>query len=120
MIALCYPALSWAFYDIPSNRRITWDTGLDPVGGIPSGGWTVTTPSGLHPDGSQNDAGIINNAIAAASPHTVIYLPAGLTHSSNITMKSNVVLRGLELVSLVTQSFGWKYCTRYIRWSWID
>ena len=84
-----------AFYEIPSDRRITWDAGLDPVGGIPSAGWTVTTPSGLHPDGSQNDAGIINNAIAAASPNTVIYLPAGTyLVSSNITMKSNVVLRG--------------------------
>ena len=95
IIGLCYPALSWAFYDIPSGRRIAWNAGLDPVGGIPSAGWTVTTPLGLHQDGSQNDAGIINKAIATSSPNTVIYLPAGTyLVSSNITMKSNVVLRG--------------------------
>jgi hypothetical protein len=97
ILLFLFPASTYASYSIPSARAITWanKTGLDLIGGVDTTGWTVTIPSGLHADGTTNDATIINNAITAASANTVISIPAGTyLITSNIALKSNVVLRG--------------------------
>ena len=97
ILALGFPSLSWAVYDLPSNRKITWSAGLDPIGGILSASWTQKTCTGLHNDGSVNDTTAINNCISTASSNTVVYIPAGVYRvDGNINMKSNVVLKGAK------------------------
>ena len=96
ILALCFPSLSWAVYDIPSDRTITWanKTGLDLIGGIPSAGWTQVTCTEAHADGVDT-TGPINTCISNASAYTAVYLPAGIYYiASAIKMKSNVALRG--------------------------
>src|SRR2546428_4661075 len=60
---------AYAVYDVPPARRITWNAGLDPVGGIPN--YTNVTCTGLDPTGvADNTSKIqacINNEIGRAS-----------------------------------------------------
>jgi hypothetical protein len=90
------PAL-WATYNIPTSRTINWagKAGLDPVGGIPSGSWTVTNCN-VVADGSTNQRTQINSCISGAANNTVVKLPCGpiMVSGGIISMKSNVVLRG--------------------------
>jgi hypothetical protein len=91
----CVPSLSWAVFDVPSDRRITWNAGLDPVGGIPH--YTNVTCTGLDPTGATNNVSQINACIAAASAGTAVYIPAGVyLINGNINMKSGVALRGAK------------------------
>jgi hypothetical protein len=95
-LLVLWPTLGEAFYDIPSDRVITWanKTGLDLIGGIPSAGWTQVTCAGAHADGTDT-TGPINSCISGASANTVVILPAGIYYvASAIRMKSNVALRG--------------------------
>ena len=82
-----------AVYDVTPDRRILWSAGLDQEGGIP--GYRSVTCSGLDPTGATNNTTQINNCISSASPGTAVYIPPGTYMvNGNITMKSNVVLRG--------------------------
>jgi hypothetical protein len=87
-----------ADYAIPAARRISWyPAGLDVVGGIRTSFRRTTTIRRLHPDGSVDDSGTINAAIAAARPNTLLTIPAGTYLIRNdIIMKSGVVLRGAQ------------------------
>jgi hypothetical protein len=68
---------------------------LDVIGGIPTTHAHTTTIIGLHPDGSVNDAGTINAAIAAAAYDTVLIIPAGTYRIDNdINMRDGIILRG--------------------------
>ena len=87
------PSLSWATYDIPSDRQTTWNAGLDSVGGIPS--YTNVTCSAASGNGTTEAGGAIQTCINNASAGTAVYLPPGTYKiSQDINMKSNVVLRG--------------------------
>ncbi len=91
----CLPSLSWAVYDVPSDRRVTWNAGLDSVGGIPK--YTNVTCTGLDPTGKTNNVSQINACIAAASAGTAVYIPAGVyLINGTINMKSGVALRGAK------------------------
>ena len=99
-------SLFWSFaipnvnadYAIPAGRSISWyPAGLDVVGGIRTSFRRTTTIRRLHPDGSVDDSGTINAAIAAARPNTLLTIPAGTYLIRNdIIMKSGVVLRGAQ------------------------
>ena len=70
---------------------------MDVIGGIPSGGWTTSLITGLHNGGIVDDAPVINAAINAASPNTVLLIPAGTYKIAGyVYMKSGVVLRGAK------------------------
>ena len=60
---------AYAVYDAPPGRRITWNAGLDPVGGIPN--YTNVTCTGLDPTGGADNTSkiqaCINNEIGRAS-----------------------------------------------------
>ncbi len=89
------PLMAVATYDVSSDRRTTWNAGLDPVGGIPN--YTNVTCTGLDPTGATDNAAKINACISAASAQTAVYIPAGVyLVNSSINMKSNVVLRGAK------------------------
>ena len=78
---------------IPADRRINWNAGLDPEGGIPN--YASVTCTGLHNDNSVDDTVQINTCIANAAPNTAVFIPAGVYRvNGDINMKSNVVLRG--------------------------
>ena len=87
-----------ADYAIPPGRSISWyPAGLDVVGGIRTSFRRTTTIRRLHPDGSVDDSGTINAAIAAARPNTLLTIPAGTYLIRNdIIMKSGVALRGAQ------------------------
>ncbi|WP_455378538.1 hypothetical protein, partial [Petrachloros mirabilis] len=86
---------SYAFYQLPPERRITWNAGLDPVGGIPSASWTVTNCNVIA-DGTTNQRARVQTCINAAATNVVVKLPCGpiVVSGGNLTMKSNMVLRG--------------------------
>ncbi len=98
--------LFWSFaipnvnaeYAIPAGRSISWyPAGLDVVGDIRTSFRRTTTIRRLHPDGSVDDSGTINAAIAAARPNSLLTIPAGTYLIRNdIIMKSGVVLRGAQ------------------------
>ncbi len=70
---------------------------MDVIGGIPSGGWTTSLITGLHNGGIVDDAPVINAAIIAASPNTVLLIPAGTYKIAGyVYMKSGVALRGAK------------------------
>jgi hypothetical protein len=80
-------------YVLPSDRRITWSAGLDPVGGIPNDPSVIC--NGLDPTGATNNTSQINACISAAAARDAVYIPAGTYRvDGNIIMKSNVGLRG--------------------------
>src|SRR5262245_36288272 len=84
------PADSYA-YDVPSDRRIAWSAGLDPIGGIPS--YTPVPCQGLDPTGATDNASQINACIANAPAGTASVSSAGVYQgNSNMRMKSGVVL----------------------------
>ena len=91
-----------AEFEIPSSRYVSLvgETGLDSVGGIPSGGWSNCTNTACNTlygsaPGSVT-ASMINSAISGAPNDTVVRLPAGsISISGNISLnRSRVVLRG--------------------------
>lgn len=78
-------------YDVASDRRITWNAGLDPVGGIPARAtpYQTLTSSATYSD--------INTAITNCSNAGggTVYLDSGTyTIAGPIYLKSNVTLRG--------------------------
>ena len=94
--ALGFVRNSFAVYSIPSDRKITWSAGLDPVGGIPTN-YTEVTCNGLHNNNSVDDTAAIQACIDNASSNTAIVIPAGVYKiNGTITMKSNVILRGAK------------------------
>lgn len=94
ILTLCsLPSLSWAVYDIPSDRKTTWVAGLDPVGGIPN--YTNVTCTSAVGDGVTENGSKIQSCINAAAAGTAVYLPPGVYKvGSDINLKSNIVLRG--------------------------
>jgi hypothetical protein len=94
ILTLCsLPSLSWAVYDVASDRKTEWISGLDSVGGIPN--YTSVTCTAAVGDGTTENASRIQSCINAAAAGTAVYLPPGVYKiSSDISLKSNVVLRG--------------------------
>ena len=98
VICLFITSNGMAVYDLPSDRRITWNAGLDPEGGIPN--YSNVTCNGLDPTGVTNNTTQINDCISAARPGTAVYIAAGKYRvDGDIKMKSNVVLRGAGMTS---------------------
>src|SRR3989454_4390823 len=82
-------------YDVPPGRRITWNAGLDPVGGIPN--YTNVTCTGLDPTGVADNTRRIQTCINNAASGTVVFIPAGTYKiSADLNMKSNIALRGAK------------------------
>ena len=82
-----------ALYDLPSDRKIVWSAGLDPVGGIPV--YPSVTCSGLDGTGINDATSGINSCISNAAADTAVHLPAGVYKvTGNINLKSRVALRG--------------------------
>ncbi len=93
VVLMLLPVQAWAVYDVPSGRKINWEAGLDSVGGIPT--YTSVTCTSAKGDGISEDGANIQGCINAAPAKTAVFLPAGTYKvSSEISMKSNVVLRG--------------------------
>src|SRR3989475_8497018 len=86
---------SYAVYDVPPGRRITWNAGLDPVGGIPN--YTNVTCTGLDPTGVADNTSKIQTCINSAASGTAVFIPAGTYKiSADLNMKSNIALRGAK------------------------
>src|SRR2546422_712503 len=86
---------SYAVYDVPPGRRITWSAGLDPVGGIPN--YTNVTCTGLDPTGVADNTSKIQTCINSAASRTAVFIPAGTYKiSADLNMKSNIALRGAK------------------------
>lgn len=86
---------SYAVYDVPPQRRITWNAGLDPVGGIPN--YTNVTCTGLDPTGVADNTSRIQTCINNAASGTAVFIPAGRYKiSADLNMKSNIALRGAK------------------------
>src|SRR5256712_13746409 len=86
---------SYAGYDVPPDRRITWRAGLDPVGGIPN--YTNVTCTGLDPTGVADNTSRIQTCINNAASGTAVFIPAGTYKiSADLNMKSNIALRGAQ------------------------
>src|SRR5256712_4315855 len=86
---------SYAVYDVPPGRRITWNAGLDPVGGIPN--YTNVTCTGLDPTGGADNTSRIQTCINNAAAGTAVFIPAGTYKiSADLIMKSNIALRGAQ------------------------
>jgi hypothetical protein len=97
-LAVSFPCLCLAVWDIPGDRRIAWfGAGLDSVGGIPN--YTNVTCNGLDPTGATNNTSQIQTCVTNAASGTAVFIPAGTyLVSGTINMKSNVVLRGAGAV----------------------
>ena len=108
LIWLLIPIQAWAVYNVPSGRRITWNAGLDPIGGIPTS-WPNCTTSAcntLYAKISGDITSAMNAALTSAPAHSVVRVHAGnFTVSGNINMVSNVILRGAK--SPLTGSAIW-------------
>src|SRR2546428_13913497 len=79
---------AYAVYDAPPGRRITWNAGLDPVGGIPN--YTNVTCTGLDPTGVADNTSKIKTCINKAASGKAVYIPEGTYMNSadpNITSK---------------------------------
>src|SRR5207245_11322729 len=86
---------AYAVYDVPPARRITWNAGLDPVGGIPN--YTNVTCTGLDPTGGADNTSKIQACINNAADGTAVFIPAGTYRiSADLIMKSNIALRGAK------------------------
>src|SRR3989441_5165502 len=86
---------AYAVYDVPPARRITWNAGLDPVGGIPN--YTNVTCTGLDPTGVADNTSKIQTCINNAASGTAVFIPAGTYKiSADLIMKSNIALRGVK------------------------
>src|SRR2546426_3953827 len=86
---------AYAVYDVPPGRRITWNAGLDPVGGIPN--YTNVTCTGLDPTGVADNTSTIQTCINNAASETAVFIPAGTYNvSADLNMKSNIALRGAK------------------------
>src|SRR2546426_4850845 len=86
---------SYAVYDVPPDRRITWRAGLDPVGGIPN--YTNVTCTGLDPTGVVDNTSKIQTCINNAASGTAVFIPAATYKiSADLIMKSNIALRGAK------------------------
>src|SRR3989449_11121543 len=86
---------AYAVYDAPPGRRITWNAGLDPVGGIPN--YTNVTCTGLDPTGVADNTSKIQTCINNAASGTAVFIPAGTYKiSADLNMKSNIALRGAK------------------------
>src|SRR2546426_6292276 len=86
---------AYAVYDAPPGRRITWNAGLDPVGGIPN--YTNVTCTGLDPTGVADNTSKIQTCINSAASGTAVFIPAGTYKiSADLNMKSNIALRGAK------------------------
>ena len=88
---------------IPAIRLGRWRAGenVGVPGGIPTNRATTinvtAAPFSADPTGSADASTAINNAIAAAGPGVIVYLPAGtyrLDSGLNLRNKSNVTVRG--------------------------
>src|SRR5213594_1962075 len=86
---------AYAVYDVPPGRRITWNAGLDPVGGIPN--YMNVTCTGLEPTGVADNTSRIQTCINNAASGTAVFIPAGTYKiSADLNMKSNIALRGAK------------------------
>ena len=94
LLLVLVPSISFAVYDIPSNRTTTWIAGSDiwNNGTLPI--YPSVTCSGLQ-TGTVDQTSKINACIANALDQTAVYIPAGNYQVNGvIKLKSRVVLRG--------------------------
>jgi Pectate lyase superfamily protein len=97
-LAVSFPCLCLAVWDIPADRRTAWfPAGLDVAGGLPN--YPSVTCNGLDPSGVTNNTSQIQTCVTNAASGTAVFIPAGTyLVSGTINMKSNVVLRGAGAV----------------------
>ena len=102
VVALFFPLQTWAVYDLPAARKITWQTGSDIWNGGVLPNYPSVTCSPLYGNGTTDDTSRINACIAAAAANTAVFIPAG-TYLVNgqINLKNNVVLRGAGASSTI-------------------
>jgi hypothetical protein len=82
-------------FDVPSDRRITWSAGLDPVGGIPN--YTDVICPISNNSGTEDVTAEIQHCIDIAKSNTAVFIPAGkYLIGGTINMRSNVALRGAK------------------------
>ncbi len=101
LIALtCYaiPLQVSASYDLPIDRTIPWLAGSDQWNGGTLPTYTPVKCSGLtEGNGISNNGPAIQTCINNAAANSAVTIPAGIYYvNSNITLKSNVVLRGAK------------------------
>jgi hypothetical protein len=97
--------LAQSAYDLPNDdancpancRQVPWKTGSDLWNGGTLPNYTQVTCTGLAGNGTTDDGPAIQACINAASANTAVYVPAGVyLVNTNLTLKSNVALRGAK------------------------
>ena len=95
---LLIPIEAWAVYDLPNDRTVPWSAGSDQWNGGTLPNYSSVTCSGLTAgDGTTDNGPAIQACIDGAAANTAVYIPAGIYYvNKNISLKSNVVLRGAK------------------------